>query len=100
MGFESAEEACKTLGKDWKITRKTSGSAVCSTVSWDKNCHGCDSWRLFVWKDESCDMLISSKCRFKTTKAGNYYCGYDPCTSGDLVHGGLWGQFGTHDINN
>ena len=99
LGLESAEMACKTFGKEWKITRRTSGSAVCSTVPSLQNCHDCESWRLLVWEDGACDRLVSSKCRFDTTKSGNYYCGYDPCNGGDLVQGGLWGQFGAHPNN-
>ena len=99
LGLESAEMACKTFGKEWKITRRTPGSAVCSTVPSLQNCHGCESWRLLVWEDGACDRLVPSKCRFDTTKSGNYYCGYNPCTGGNLVQGGLWGQFGAHPNN-
>ena len=91
LNVETAKTACESFGRRWKITRKTSGSAVCSTVPSDKNCHGCNSWRLLVWEDGACDRLRPSKCRFNNTKAGKYYCGYDPCKTGDLVYGGIWG---------
>ena len=96
MGPGSAEKACKTFGKEWKITRKTLGSSVCSTVPSDRNCHSCDSWRLLVWEDGACDRLVSSQCRSNITKSGNYYCGYDPCQGGELVYAGVWGPFGAH----
>ena len=92
LNAEAAQTACESFGRRWRITRKTPGSAVCSIVTSDKNCHGCNSWRLLVWKDGACDRLRSSKCRFNSTKAGKYYCGYDPCLSGDLVYGGMWGN--------
>ena len=92
LNAEAAQTACESFGYGWKITRTTPGSVVCSTVSFDKNCQDCNSWRLLVWKDGACDRLRSSKCRFNSTKAGKYYCGYDPCESGDLVYGGMWGN--------
>ena len=91
LNAEAAQTACESFGRRWRITRTTPGSVVCSTVSFDKNCHDCNSWRLLVWKDGACDRLRSSKCRSNNTRAGKYYCGYKPCDSGDLVYGGIWG---------
>ena len=90
--LEKAENACKALGEDWKISRKTQGSLVCSTVSHYQNCQSCDSWRLLVWENGFCDRLQPSKCRFNTTRSGNFYCGYEPCETGDLKYGGKWFQ--------
>ena len=85
-----AEKICKAFGEEWNITRTTQGSAVCSKVPYLLNCHDCTTWRLLVWKDGACDTLKPIDCRSKRTKAGNYYCGYSPCKTGDLVHGGKW----------
>ena len=90
LEFQIAEKTCKQFGKEWKITRTTPGSLVCSKVSYLLNCHNCTTWRLLVWEDGACDKLASSRCRSNTTKAGEYYCGYSPCKTGDLVHGGQW----------
>ena len=88
--LKEAEKLCNGLGENWKITRKTKGSAVCSTVPHYENCHGCESWRLLVWEDGACDKLLSNRCRFNNTESGNYYCGYEPCKDGDLKYGGIW----------
>ena len=90
LEFQVAEKTCKQFGKEWKITRTTPGSLVCSKVSYLLNCHNCESWRLLVWEDGACDKLAVSRCRSNTTRAGEYYCGYSPCKTGDLVHGGHW----------
>ena len=90
--LERAENACKAFGEDWKISRKTQGSLVCSTVAHYQNCQSCDSWRLLVWENGFCDRLVASKCRFNTTRSGNFYCGYEPCKTGDLKYGGKWFQ--------
>ena len=93
LGLEDAIKACKQLSEGWKVTRKTHNSLVCSKVPWYKNCHKCDTWRLFVWEDGACEKLRNdqSKCNPNMTKAGNYYCGYEPCQkSGRLKFGGKW----------
>ena len=90
LGLSIAEKTCKAFGKEWNITRTTQGSAVCSKVSHLLNCHNCTTWRLLVWVDGACDGLKPSDCRSNTTKAGHYYCGYSPCKTGDLIHGGIW----------
>ena len=84
--------ACKELGNGWKVTRKTSGSIVCSKVSFLKNCQKCDVWRLYVWEDGACDKLRKSRCNRNMTKAGKYYCGYEPCRIQHslLQYGGEW----------
>ena len=89
-----AVNKCSTFGEGWKVTRKTMGAAVCTKgdTSPLDNCHGCDSWRLLVWADGACDRLLPKDCRFNTTKAGNYYCGYAPCEDGDLSTGGAWSK--------
>ena len=92
IGFLDAKKKCKSFGDNWKITRRTGGSAVCSTVSYLKNCHTCDSWRLLVWEDGACDRLLPSMCRSNSTITGNYYCGYDPCRTGSLTFGGVWSK--------
>ena len=86
-----AKLACEQFGIGWKVTRKTNHSLVCSKVSSLLNCHNCDTWRLLVWRDGACDKLIDSKCNPNMTKAGHYYCGYDPCAKyGNLSYGGKW----------
>ena len=93
LNLKGAKSACKLFGSKWKMTRKTEGSLVCSTVPWYKNCNKCDSWRLLVWIDGACDISKYdpySKCRNNATLTGHYYCGYDPCKSGDLSDGGTW----------
>ena len=94
LTLEEAEKACKSFGTRWKITRKAHGAAVCSTVSWEKNCNKCDSWRLLVWNDGACEKIKNdaTKCQSNITKGGHFYCGHDPCTPyGDLSYGGTWG---------
>ena len=90
LGLEDAMTACKDLGNGWKVTRKTSGSIVCSKVSYLKHCQKCDVWRLYVWEDGACDKLQKSRCTRNKTKAGKYYCGYEPCRNGVLQYGGEW----------
>ena len=86
-----AKQACEQFGKGWKVTRTTNHTLVCSKVSSLLNCHSCDTWRLLVWKDGACDKLVDSKCNPNMTKAGNYYCGFDPCAKYDnLRYGGKW----------
>ena len=92
LGLQDAMTACKELGNGWKVTRKTSGSIVCSKVSFLKNCQKCDVWRLYVWEDGACDKLRKSRCNRNMTKAGKYYCGYEPCRIQHslLQYGGEW----------
>ena len=93
INLEGAKQACKQFGIGWKVTRQTNNSLVCSKVSWLLNCHKCDTWRLLVWKDGACEKLIDSKCNQNMTKAGEYYCGNEPCQRyGNLRYGGKWGK--------
>ena len=90
---KNAATKCTSFGKDWKVSRNTMGASICTkgdTSPYD-NCHGCDSWRILVWKDGACDRLLPKDCRFNTTTvAGNYYCGYEPCQDGHLSAGASW----------
>ena len=90
LGLHDATKACEELGNGWKVTRKTSGSIVCSKVDYSKNCQKCDVWRLYVWKDGACEKLRKSRCNPYMTEAGKYYCGYEPCRNGWLQYGGDW----------
>ena len=95
LNLESARATCSSFGSNWNVTRTTEGSIVCSNVPWHRNCETCDSWRLLVWIDGACEIGKYdpySKCKTsgKTTKAGQFYCGYNPCKGGDLTHGGTW----------
>ena len=91
LNLARAKLACEKFGVGWNVTRKTNHSLVCSKVSSLLNCHNCDKWRLLVWRDGACDKLVSSKCNPNMTKAGDYYCGYDPCAKyGNLRYGGKW----------
>ena len=93
LNLEGAKAACSSIGSNWKVTRTTEGSLVCSTVPWSENCNDCDSWRLLVWRDGACEISAHdtySKCKSAATKAGHFYCGYKPCKGGDLTHGGIW----------
>lgn len=48
-----------------------------------------------MWEDGACDKLNKSKCKPNMTKAGKYYCGYEPCRKdGYLQFGGDWGREG------
>ena len=93
LGVEDAIKECDKLGDGWNVTRTTGHSLVCSKVPYLKNCQKCDAWRLFAWEDGACEKLIKSKCNPNMTKAGKYYCGYEPCRKyGVLQYGGDWGN--------
>ena len=93
LGLSDAMKECNELGDGWSITRKTGHSIVCSKVSYLKNCQNCDVWRLYAWEDGACEKLNKNKCNPNMTKAGKYYCGYEPCRKGGaLKFGGDWGK--------
>ena len=87
----SAGAHCRSLGEKWKVTKVFDGSLICSTVSWTRNCHNCDKWRLYVWKDGATDKVVTKECQVNKTFSGNYYCGHAPSSiCGEQSFGGRW----------
>ena len=78
--MQDAKNQCSGFGEEWDIAKETDGSIVCTKnhVSWDSHCDSCDTWRLVVFKSGSDEYGTGTM----STRAGVYYGGHSPCTSG------------------
>ena len=87
LGEAGAIKACENFGSDWKVSKITDRTVICTKGStrWVATCNSCETWRMLVWEDggfehnKGYSVYKGEYINDRLTVAGKYYGGHDPC---------------------